>query len=60
MRLSPEENSPLASPGRLKLVLLLELPLLLPEDRPLIPVENEALCGEAGGEGGGCSTLTGD
>lgn len=54
------EKSSLASVGKLKLVLLLELPLLLPEeDRPLIPPENEALRGETGGEGGG-STLTGD
>ena len=45
-------------------MLLLELPLLdrmLPEDdRPLAPLENEALRGEIGGEGGGCSVLTGD
>lgn len=56
--------SPLASLGKLKLVLLLELPLLdriLPEDdRPLIPLENDVLRGETGGEGGGCSVLTGD
>jgi len=56
-----EEISPLASLGKLKLVLLLELPLLLPdEDRPLIPLEKEVLRGETGGEGGGCSALTGD
>ena len=47
-------------------MLLLELPLLdriLPvpdDDRPLGPLENEALRGETGGEGGGCSVLTGD
>lgn len=45
-------------------MLLLELPLLdriLPEDdRPLTPLENEVLRGEAGGEGGGCSVLMGD
>jgi hypothetical protein len=50
--------------GKLKLVFLLELPLLdrtLPDDdRPLTPLENEVLCGETGGEGGGCSVLTGD
>lgn len=54
------EMSFLASLGKLKLVLLLELPLLLPEDWPLAPLENGVLRGEAGGEGGGCSTLTGD
>jgi len=58
------EISPLASLGRLKLVLLLELPLLdriLPDDdRPLTPLENEVLRGETGGEGGGCSVLMGD
>ena len=45
-------------------MLLLELPLLdriLPDDdRPLTPLENEVLRGETGGEGGGCSVLTGD
>jgi len=59
-----DEISPLASLGKLKLVLLLELPLrdrMLPDDdRPLTPLENEALRGETGGEGGGCSVLTGD
>jgi hypothetical protein len=54
----------LASWGKLKLVLLLELPLLdriLPDDdRPLAPLEDEALRGETGGEGGGCSVVTGD
>ena len=60
MRLSKEISS-LASLGKLKLVLLLELPLLLPDDDlPLIPPENEALCGETGGEGGGFSALMGD
>lgn len=56
--------SPLASLGKLKLVFLLELPLLdrmLPDDdRPLTPLENDALRGETGGEGGGCSVVTGD
>lgn len=45
-------------------MLLLELPLLdrmLPDDdRPLGPLEDEGLPGEVGGEGGGCSVLTGD
>ena len=54
----------MASLGKLKLVLLLELPLLdrtLPDDdRPLAPLEDEDLRGEIGGEGGGCSVLTGD
>ena len=54
----------MASWGKLKLVFLLELPLLdriLPDDdRPLAPLENDALRGETGGEGGGCSVLTGD
>ena len=58
------EISPLASWGKLKLVLLLELPLLdrmLPDDdRPLAPLEDEGLRGEMGGEGGGCSAVTGD
>lgn len=58
------EISPLASLGKLKLVLLLELPLLdrilAEDDRPLTPLENEVLRGETGGEGGGCSVLTGD
>jgi len=62
--LSWSEISPLASWGKLKLVLLLELPLLdrtLPDDdRPLVPLEDEGLRGEMGGEGGGCSVLTGD
>lgn len=62
--LAGSERSPFASLGKLKLVLLLELPLLdriLPEDdRPLTPLENDALRGETGGEGGGCSALTGD
>lgn len=47
-----------SSSGKLKLVLLLELPLL--DDLPLIALENEALRGETGGDGGGCSALTGD
>lgn len=43
-------------------MLLLELldRMLADDDRPLVPLENEVLCGETGGEGGGCSVLMGD
>ena len=59
--MNPPEISPFASLGKLKLVLLLELPLLLPdEDRPFVPLQKEVLRGETGGEGGGGSATSGD